>query len=173
MDPSDAVVDSPLMYQHGWKRPVDYVLAFSRHSVCDVTWRYCNEPRQTLQTKRNQCPEELLEKKLLAIYKALGKGMSKAKQSYLLKRMLLDSIQMFVLREPTEDERKGRSSGDLEWRKMRGEQAVHAFHVFQLTDEEAAAQQFNLRYSAVKDCYERFVKGIVKMSKNKSIVYCD
>lgn len=30
IDPSDNVVDAPLMYQHGWKRDVDYVIAFSR-----------------------------------------------------------------------------------------------------------------------------------------------
>lgn len=171
VDPSDAVVDSPLMYQHGWKRPVDYVIAFSRYDVCDVTWRYCNENRQTLQKRRNRCPEEMLEARLLAIYKVLRKGMSKAKQGYLLKRTLLDSIQMFILREPTKDERKGRSSGDLEWRKMRGEQTVNAFYVFTLTDDEAKSKQFNLRYSAAKDSYETFFKG--KNIENKSRDYFD
>lgn len=159
VDPSDAVVDSPLMYQHGWKRPIDYVLAFSRFDVSDVTWRYCNDDRQALQKRRNRCPEPLLEAKLLAIYKELQQGFSKAKKSYLLKRMLLDSIQMFIRREPTDDERKGRSSGDAEWRKIRGEQSVDAFYVFQVTDEEAASKQFNLRYLPTKDSYETFVKG--------------
>lgn len=41
IDPSDNVVDSPLMYQYGWKRDVDYVIAYSRgmkskrQSSCD------------------------------------------------------------------------------------------------------------------------------------------
>ncbi len=30
IDPSDNVIDAPLMYQHGWKRDVDYVIGFSR-----------------------------------------------------------------------------------------------------------------------------------------------
>lgn len=42
VDPSDGVIDAPLMYQHGWKRSVDYVLAYSRDGVQDVTHRYCN-----------------------------------------------------------------------------------------------------------------------------------
>lgn len=42
IDPSDNVVDAPLMYQHGWKRNVDYVIGFSHDDVQDVTWRYSN-----------------------------------------------------------------------------------------------------------------------------------
>lgn len=30
IDPSDNVVDAPLMYQHGWKRDIDYVIGYSR-----------------------------------------------------------------------------------------------------------------------------------------------
>lgn len=159
VDPSDVVVDSPLMYQHGWKRPIDYVLAVSHYDVCDVTWRYCNDDRQALLKRRTRCPESALETKLLAIYKTLQDGVSKPKRQYRFKRMLLDSIQMFKRRDPTDNERKGRSSGDLEWREMRGEQAVNAFHVFKLTDVEAATKQFNVRYSAAKDCYETYLKG--------------
>lgn len=159
VDPSDAVVDSPLMYQHGWKRPVDYVLAFSQYDVSDVTRRYCNDDRQALHKRRIRCPEDMLEAKLLAIYKEMQKDLSAKKRNYLLRRMLLDSIAMFQLREPTEDERKGRSSGDLQWRESRGEKSLDSFYVFHLSDEEAARKQFNLRYSTAKDVYETFLTG--------------
>uniref|UniRef100_A0A1B0DG01 Transglutaminase-like domain-containing protein n=1 Tax=Phlebotomus papatasi TaxID=29031 RepID=A0A1B0DG01_PHLPP len=46
VDPSDNVVDAPLMYQHGWKRNVDYIIAHSNDDVQDVTWRYCNDHSQ-------------------------------------------------------------------------------------------------------------------------------
>lgn len=159
VDPSDAVLDSPLMYQHGWKRPVDYVLAISQYDVCDVTWRYCNDDRQVLQKRRVRCPESVLEAKLLSVYKELRKRVTKVKHEYLLKRMLLDSIQMFMRRDPTDDEKRGRSSGDLQWRQGRGEQSVDAFVVHQLTEREVQAKQFNLRYSTAKDIYETFIKG--------------
>lgn len=42
VDPSDNVIDAPLMYQHGWKRSVDYVMAYSKDDVQDVTHRYAN-----------------------------------------------------------------------------------------------------------------------------------
>lgn len=43
VDPSDNVVDAPLMYQYGWKRDIDYIIAFSRDDVQDVTWKYCSD----------------------------------------------------------------------------------------------------------------------------------
>lgn len=43
VDPSDNVIDAPLMYQHGWKRFIDYIIGFSKDDVQDITWRYSNK----------------------------------------------------------------------------------------------------------------------------------
>lgn len=43
VDPSDNVLDSPLIYEHGWKRTIDYVIAYSRDDIQDVTWRYSSD----------------------------------------------------------------------------------------------------------------------------------
>lgn len=40
VDPSDNVLDAPLIYEHGWKRDIDFVIAYSKDDVQDVTWRY-------------------------------------------------------------------------------------------------------------------------------------
>lgn len=46
VDPSDNVIDAPLIYEHGWKRDVDYIIAYSRDDIQDVTWRYCSDYEQ-------------------------------------------------------------------------------------------------------------------------------
>lgn len=49
IDPSENVIDAPLMYQHGWKRNVDYVIAYSNEDIQDVTHRYTNNHDEVLQ----------------------------------------------------------------------------------------------------------------------------
>lgn len=122
VDPSDNVVDSPLMYQHGWRRDLDYVIAYSRDDVTDVTWRYCNDDRQELLRRRTRCPEKQIEAQLLEMRKFLQNDYSEKKKRFLLKRSLLESVQLITIKTPTTNECQGRSSGDLNWRKSRGEQ---------------------------------------------------
>lgn len=43
IDPSDNIIDAPLTYQYGWKRKIDYVTAYSKNGVQDVTFRYTND----------------------------------------------------------------------------------------------------------------------------------
>lgn len=34
------------MYEHGWKRDINYIIAYSRDDVQDVTWRYSSNHNQ-------------------------------------------------------------------------------------------------------------------------------
>lgn len=121
IDPSDNVVDAPLMYQHGWKRNVDYIIAVSYEDIQDVTWRYTNNHAET-RRNRNRCTEpELLKSILLLREKRQQKG-SPARRKFLKKRNLREVIELMVQRQATEDEKKGRSSGSLSWRLSRGEE---------------------------------------------------
>lgn len=40
VDPSDNIIDAPLIYEHGWKRDIDFIIAYSKDDIQDVTWRY-------------------------------------------------------------------------------------------------------------------------------------
>lgn len=125
VDPSDNVVDSPLMYQHGWKRTVDYVMAYSKDNIQDVTWRYSNDHCAILQ-RRTRVPEDSLVKKIIEIRNKLQENCSKTRKDYLNRRDLAELVQLMVEKQPTTDELRGRSSGDVEWRKNRGEQESNA-----------------------------------------------
>ncbi|XP_059609214.1 peptide-N(4)-(N-acetyl-beta-glucosaminyl)asparagine amidase [Phlebotomus argentipes] len=158
VDPSDNVVDAPLMYQHGWKRTVDYVTAHSRDDVQDVTWRYCNDHSQLLR-RRNKCPEDELLRVLLRIREKKQKLCSETRKKCLAKRTLAELVEFMAQRDPTVDELKGRSSGSLAWRQSRGEQLSSAFFTFGATEEDKRLKQFNLRYSCSRDVYEKYHKG--------------
>lgn len=125
VDPSDNVVDAPLMYEHGWKKDIRYVLAFSNDDVQDVTWRYTNQQQQVLR-KRDKCTEKELLETILALRKKRQEGKSSYWIKNYKKRALRELADFMVEREPTEDERRGRSSGSLAWRQARMEANVNS-----------------------------------------------
>ncbi|KAH8391168.1 hypothetical protein KR215_008405 [Drosophila sulfurigaster] len=157
VDPSDNVVDSPLMYQHGWKRNIDYVFAYSRDDAQDVTWRYTNNHRQILQI-RKLCSEKELINALNDIRGKRQQFVSDERKKFLSQRNLFEVIEMTLERTPTENELKGRSSGSLTWRQSRGENSFSNIFVFTPNDNELEKRQFNLRYCCSSDTYERFIK---------------
>lgn len=91
---------------------------------------------------------------------------------------MIELVELMSPREVTENERKGRSSGSLDWKLSRGEQNVNnvserwmrmrllfefenlisfQFYVFNANASEVQQKQFNLRYSCSENVYERFV----------------
>lgn len=120
VDPSDNVIDAPLMYQHGWKRKVDYVFAFSREDIQDVTWRYSSNHKGT-KTLRLKCSEDELSKTIIQIRQKRQSVLTEKERKELSYLTLSELIELMVEREPTENELKGRSSGDMSWKLGRGE----------------------------------------------------
>ncbi|XP_023176517.2 peptide-N(4)-(N-acetyl-beta-glucosaminyl)asparagine amidase isoform X2 [Drosophila hydei] len=157
VDPSDNVVDSPLMYQHGWKRNIDYVFGYSRDDAQDVTWRYTNNHQQILQQRR-LCSEKELIEALNVIRAKRQQFTSEERKKFLSQRNMCEVIEMTVERTPTESELKGRSSGSLSWRQSRGEHTFTDIFVFTPNDSELELRQFNLRYNCASDTYERYTK---------------
>lgn len=120
VDPSDNVVDAPLMYQHGWKRTVDYVFAFSRDDIQDVTWRYTSNHKAT-KALRTKCSEDELSKAIIQLRQKRQSVLTERERKELSYATLSELIELMVEREPTENELKGRSSGDMAWKLGRGE----------------------------------------------------
>lgn len=97
VDPSENVVDSPLMYQHGWKRDIDYVFAFSKDNLQDVTWRYVSDHKETL-TRRKRCSEKELVKAILTLRKKRQSNLPLEKWKMLCHRDMSELIQLTVER---------------------------------------------------------------------------
>ncbi|XP_063702376.1 peptide-N(4)-(N-acetyl-beta-glucosaminyl)asparagine amidase [Culicoides brevitarsis] len=163
VDPSDGVVDAPLMYEHGWKQNIRYVIAFSNDDVQDVTWRYTNQHKKVLRN-RNKCTEKELLDTILALRNKRQAGKSEYWIKNYKKRALRELADFMLEREPTEDEKRGRSSGSLAWRQARMETNVNSFYVFEPLEAEINAKQFNLRYSCTRDLYERYLLNSSKQA---------
>ncbi|XP_043647316.1 peptide-N(4)-(N-acetyl-beta-glucosaminyl)asparagine amidase [Drosophila teissieri] len=157
VDPSENVVDSPLMYQHGWKRHIDYILAYSRDDIQDVTWRYTNDHQKILHL-RKLCGENEMVLTLEAIRSKRRRNCTADRKFFLSQRNMYEVIGLTLERKPTENELKGRSSGSLSWRQSRGEHTFTNIFVFNLNAAELEKRQLNLRYSCATDTYERYVK---------------
>lgn len=153
VDPSENVFDSPLMYEAGWKQILEYVIAFSCDDVQDVSWRYSSD-HEALKSRRKLCKEKELIDALMALRGKRQASVSAGRKKFLTLRTVAELFELLNVREPTENERKGRSSGSLSWRLQRGE-TNSTSHVFTLTEDEKRAKNFSLRYSCARDVYER------------------
>lgn len=126
MDPCEDVMDRPLMYEKGWKKKLDYVIAFSKDEVQDVTWRYTRDQIGVMK-RRNICSET----KLLQLIESLNKyrqsspHYSVARRQYVIKRRLLELVELIHVpnkRDSDDDEYyEERSTGSYEWKRARGE----------------------------------------------------
>ncbi|XP_019539204.3 peptide-N(4)-(N-acetyl-beta-glucosaminyl)asparagine amidase [Aedes albopictus] len=158
VDPCENAIDSPLMYEHGWKKEMTYVFAFSREDVQDVTWRYSNQHPVVIKSRKSCSEKELLET-ILKLRAKRREKVSGPRLKFLRKRTVDECLELLCSRPPTQAELEGRSSGSLEWRLQRGEQKLNTFYIFIPSEQEIRTKQFNVRYSCAKDTYERFLKG--------------
>ncbi|CAO1346302.1 unnamed protein product [Diamesa serratosioi] len=165
LDPSENVFDSPLMYEHGWRRELNYVIAFSLDDVQDVSWRYSNQHQDILK-RRQLCNEKELIHSIMELRKKRQVNCSAARKKFLNLRTIRELAELLIIRECTDNERKGRSSGSLNWRLERGETDISNFYVFNLLPSEDQLKQFNIRYSCTRDTYERFIdSNVIASSK--------
>uniref|UniRef100_U5EUG5 Peptide-N(4)-(N-acetyl-beta-glucosaminyl)asparagine amidase n=1 Tax=Corethrella appendiculata TaxID=1370023 RepID=U5EUG5_9DIPT len=170
IDPSENVVNAPLMYEHGWKRSISYAIAFSFDDVQDVTWRYSSDHSKVL-SNRTSCSERDLLSTIFLLRRKRQENFSEKHKKYLTKRALLELVELMVAKEPTEDERRGRTSGSLMWRLERGECNNNNFYIFSALPNEKTNKEFNLRYSCSQNLYQRFLKengteNIITQEKN-------
>lgn len=159
-DPCENVCDKPLMYEVGWKKPISYVIAFSKDEVQDVTWRYCSDFSKAMK-RRTLCREEWLLNVIINFINKLQVNVTSERKEELTKRRVLELAEF--LTPPTADESySGRSSGSLAWRIARGEVQLDpnkSAYVFYLTDNEINQKCLHIKYSCTLDKYVRVTDG--------------
>lgn len=127
-DPCENRLDTPLMYESGWKKKLTYVVAFSAHGVSDATARYTRKMPELL-TRRLACTEHFFDSVIrqydqqqLQSYNqriaAESIAARRAADAFEIRGLLLARPQPKAVHS---EEKMGRITGDEEWKRARGE----------------------------------------------------
>ena len=74
-DACENLCDSPLIYEQGWKKQLEFCLAFAKDHLEDVTWKYVTNFPQTIQKRKLN--EKQFQKFLQQINLKLQKNLDK------------------------------------------------------------------------------------------------
>ncbi|XP_074292665.1 peptide-N(4)-(N-acetyl-beta-glucosaminyl)asparagine amidase isoform X1 [Silene latifolia] len=123
LDPCEGIYDNPLLYEKGWQKKLNYVIAIAKDGVYDVTKRYTRKWHEVL-TRRNFTTEPMLCQILANLTKQCRRGFKPETISFLNER---DSQEREDLEHNlhSQDDAAvslpGRQTGDRQWRISRSE----------------------------------------------------
>ncbi|KAL0552630.1 hypothetical protein IC582_011748 [Cucumis melo] len=121
LDPCEAVYDQPLLYEKGWNKKLNYVIAISIDGVRDVTKHYTRQWNEVL-SRRNIITEEILSNMLAEITRQCRSTFTSQLLSELEDRDEKENQARERNSHSVDDSSvslPGRQSGDKEWRKSR------------------------------------------------------
>lgn len=122
LDPCEGIYDTPLLYEKGWNKKLNYTIAIGKDGVYDVTKRYTKKWHEVL-SRRALTTETAASNTLTNLTRELRKN-STCVISLLEER---DHKEVKELNENLHSQNQdslslpGRLSGDKEWRTLRSE----------------------------------------------------
>jgi len=124
MDSCEAALDTPLIYEAGWGKSLNYILGLSvEDGVTDVIWRYTRKWEEVLK-RRNLVQEDFLDH----VVRTMSISHRTSVEAYVRATLESKEIQGWKndcgienVREVRPEEHYGRQSGDVAWRHARGE----------------------------------------------------
>lgn len=123
LDPCEGVFDNPLLYEKGWNKKLNYVIAIAKDGVYDVTKRYTRKWHEVL-SRRNITTETVASSVLSSITRECRIRYSFESLSILEHRdkKETDELEMAVHSKIDNSlSLPGRQSGAIEWRMSRSE----------------------------------------------------
>ncbi|CAH8558739.1 unnamed protein product [Schistosoma turkestanicum] len=142
-DPCEVQLDKPLLYESGWNKKVNYIMAYTvpprllhqksdntenlfTVDIQDVTWRYTQKFRE-VQSRRNMIRESTLAYKLAEIHTTAIRNWSLSNNPINIDQKpycwdsIIDELITFLNPPKCDGQLPGRQTGSLEWRQARGE----------------------------------------------------
>ncbi|KAK2995964.1 hypothetical protein RJ640_026003 [Escallonia rubra] len=123
LDPCEGIYDKPLLYEKGWNKSLNYVIAIAKDGVYDVTRRYTRKWHEVL-SRRDLTTEPALSTFLSNLTKDCRKKFSTQELSALEERDRDEAEALerdWCSSEDASISLPGRQSGDKEWRILRSE----------------------------------------------------
>ena len=136
LDSCEEAYDTPLLYEQGWGRVMTFILGMSEDGLVEVTpryvkdWKIISERRsEKMEIKLSNILEDVNKKMMIGIsteekinIENRRKNEIKSFEEKIKNDMMLNIDGKNNKNEDIKDEeKKGRQSGSLEWRKNRGE----------------------------------------------------
>lgn len=130
-DSCEGVIDAPAMYEKGWGKDLNYILAFTTDSVVDVTRRYTRKFKtvEFQERRKSVCPggdfsSELIlaqfNTELRHFQKLSSKHLEELDRRLGIEKKFLENTENITSWDAS-DYSEGRQSGSLSWRISRGE----------------------------------------------------
>lgn len=126
VDSCEEAFDSPLMYESGWGKNLNFIVSLNELGFIDVTPRYTRKLDQVME--RRNIDESVFAQVLQRWTKECRKSLPEDYRQELISRdqdeekeLVKFSKETLDRRELKEEETKGRQSGSLLWRQARGE----------------------------------------------------
>ncbi|GAU11615.1 hypothetical protein TSUD_346070 [Trifolium subterraneum] len=123
LDPCEAIYDRPLLYEKGWNKKLNYVIAIAKDGVYDVTKRYTRKWHEVL-SRRTMATEPSVSSILTNITNETRRGFAPQLLSIIEARDIEENQQIERSLHSEDDESlslPGRRSGNEQWRKSRSE----------------------------------------------------
>ncbi|XP_042067821.1 peptide-N(4)-(N-acetyl-beta-glucosaminyl)asparagine amidase-like [Salvia splendens] len=123
LDPCEGIYDNPLLYEKGWGKKLNYVIALARDGVYDVTKRYTKKWHEVL-SRRVMTTEPALASIISDITRERRRSFSSEKlveHHERDKKEVEEMERSLSLQDDMPISLPGRQSGDKEWRVARSE----------------------------------------------------
>ncbi|KAL4582917.1 hypothetical protein LXL04_007478 [Taraxacum kok-saghyz] len=123
LDPCEGIYDTPLLYEKGWNKKLNYTIAISRDGVYDVTKRYTRNWHEVL-SRRTLTTESSLTTLLTNLTKDLRNNLKSVLTSFEDERDIREAKELEENLHSQQNDAvslPGRLSGDKQWRILRSE----------------------------------------------------
>lgn len=172
LDPCEAIYDRPLLYEKGWGKKLNYVIAIAKDGVYDVTKRYTRKWNEVL-SRRAITTESSVVSVLTSITKECRRNCTSQVLSILEER---DNIEREALERDlrsTDDapiSLPGRQSGDKQWRIARSEFGTDSLSSSSCTVRICCDEHVTKIYNAFSSILHKFVEDSLTASKGVEVL---